>query len=109
MALPPARVLKTLSQMEAGDLFSVRADFPLGSFFPKDAKPWEWLPRIAEALQSLGGSSHLPKGIPPGCHISRTGLCASFGEVAGILRGGGTCVFWMRVWKFVRVLICGAR
>ncbi|MCC5840698.1 MAG: UDP-N-acetylglucosamine diphosphorylase [Opitutales bacterium] len=56
--------------MQAGDFFSVRSDFSLGSFFSGEAKPWEWLPRIAEALQSLGSSSELPKGIPPGCHLS---------------------------------------
>ena len=71
MALPPARVLKTLFTngswrfiLGGGRTFL----WVLSS--PRTQSRGNGSPRIAEALQSLGGSSHLPKGIPPGCHIS---------------------------------------
>lgn len=40
------------------------------SFFDEGARPWEWLPQIAEALRSLGAAPPHPANLPPGCHLS---------------------------------------
>lgn len=56
--------------MKARELFDWPESLPFGQFFDMDAHPWEWLPRIAEALAAFDFSnSALPPGLAPGVAI----------------------------------------
>jgi NDP-sugar pyrophosphorylase family protein len=55
--------------LKASDFFELPASLaPFRSFFRADAAPWEWLPRIAEALGGHKFESRAPKA-PAGVHI----------------------------------------
>ncbi len=59
------------SSVKASDFFTLPASLArFANFFPADAAPWEWLPRIAEALASLPTPEPLPATLPAGVHIS---------------------------------------
>lgn len=53
--------------MQAGELFDWPEALPFGAFFSLSAHPWEWLPQIAMALESIEASP-LPD-LPPGVDI----------------------------------------
>jgi NDP-sugar pyrophosphorylase family protein len=55
--------------MKASDFFSLPDSLAaFARHFPPHAAPWEWLPRIAEALAGLQAS--LPADLPPGVHVT---------------------------------------
>ena len=78
-----ARSIFFIIQMKAGELWSLPKHFPFRDFFDPDAKPWEWLPKIRQALGlfdfpyldrtevpvgfSISGDVYLGKGVklPP--------------------------------------------
>jgi len=52
--------------MQARDLFDWPESLPFAGFFNLNAHPWEWLPKIKEALQGLEGNTDerkLPGGV----------------------------------------------
>lgn len=55
--------------MRAGDLVDWPEGLPFAPWFPLDAEPWTWLPRIREALAGEAFSPSVPENIPPGLHI----------------------------------------
>lgn len=56
--------------MKASDFFSLPPSLVrFAPFFRPDVAPWEWLPRIAEALASVGEPSGLTP-LPPGIHVT---------------------------------------
>lgn len=56
--------------MKASELFDWPDSMPFGEFFDMDAHPWDWLPNIARAVESVvSGQSCLPSHIPGGVTI----------------------------------------
>jgi len=56
--------------MKASELFDWPESLPFSEFFDMDACPWEWLPRIREAVESVVSSrTCLPARIPQGVMI----------------------------------------
>ena len=52
--------------MQASDFFQLPESMPFAEFFSPDARPWEWLPKIKEALSGLKGNAsgkELPSGL----------------------------------------------
>ena len=52
--------------MLASDFFQLPESMPFAEFFSPDARPWEWLPKIKEALSGLKGNAsekELPSGV----------------------------------------------
>tara|TARA_B100001248_G_scaffold262723_1_gene261600 strand:+ start:7018 stop:7698 length:681 start_codon:yes stop_codon:yes gene_type:complete len=57
--------------MQACDLFELPSTLPFTDFFKADAAPWEWLPKINEALASFDFSNHQGHSeIPAGVHVT---------------------------------------
>jgi NDP-sugar pyrophosphorylase family protein len=57
--------------MKAQELFDWPADLPFAEYFDLDAHPWEWLPKIKEALASFDFDSAIGHDfIPAGVDIS---------------------------------------
>ncbi len=54
--------------MIASEFFNWPDSLPFRDFFPGDAAPWEWLPRIKEALAGLVGNTGI-RELPPGVHV----------------------------------------
>lgn len=55
--------------MKAGELWSLPKQFPFRDFFDPDAAPWEWLPKIKEALADTIFPVQEPRDVPPGLSI----------------------------------------
>ncbi len=55
--------------MIAGELWSLPKHFPFRDFFDPDAAPWEWLPKIKEALADTIFPSQEAWDVPPGLTI----------------------------------------
>ena len=56
--------------MKAGELWSLPEQFPFRDFFDPDAAPWEWLPKIKEALADTIFPAQEPRDVPPGLSIT---------------------------------------
>lgn len=54
--------------MQASDFFQLPESMPFAEFFSPDARPWEWLPKIKEALSGLKGNA-FGKKLPSGLRI----------------------------------------
>ena len=54
--------------MQASDFFQLPESMPFAEFFSPDARPWEWLPKIKEALSGLKGNA-FGKELPSGLRI----------------------------------------
>lgn len=52
----------------AADFFTLPESIPFQDSFSPEARPWEWLPRIREALSGLVGNTS-NRDLPPGVHI----------------------------------------
>ena len=56
--------------MKARELFDWPESLPFGAYFDLEAHPWEWLPKIAEALAGFDFSSATrPESVPAGVSI----------------------------------------
>lgn len=56
--------------MKARELFDWPEGLPFADSFDPEAHPWEWLPRIREALAALTGNTEEHRDLPPGVSIS---------------------------------------
>lgn len=54
--------------MIAADFFELPESMPFQDFFRPEARPWEWLPKIKEALSGLVGNTAI-RELPAGVHI----------------------------------------
>ena len=56
--------------MKASALFAFPESLPFADFFSPDLAPWQWVPRIAEALEAYDFSDPgQAANVPPGLHI----------------------------------------
>lgn len=55
--------------MIASDLFEMPSTFPFRELFPGDVAPWDWLPRIRQALEDFDFQDTHPKKIPAGVEL----------------------------------------
>jgi len=54
--------------VKASEFFTLPASLEsFAQFFPAEARPWEWVARIAEALKAI--QAQIPKSLPSGIHI----------------------------------------
>ena len=56
--------------MKAGDLWKFPENLPFRDFFEKEAAPWEWLPKVREALTEFIFPSGQGLSIPPGLIVT---------------------------------------
>lgn len=56
--------------MRALDLFTLSDTFPFRECFPAQSGPWEWLPKIKEALELFDFADVPNPDVPPGVHIT---------------------------------------
>jgi len=56
--------------MKAGELWSLPKHFPFRDFFDPDAKPWEWLPQIKQALGVFDFPEQDRSEVPSGLSIT---------------------------------------
>ena len=82
--------------MRASELFDFPASLPFASFFAPEATPWEWLPKIREALASAELGDY-PGEIPAGFRIEGpvfihpSVVLPPFGSITGPVYIGEGC------------------
>lgn len=83
--------------LKASDLYSIPADFAFRDFFSLESYPWEWLPKIKEALANFSEWNGQKLETPPSLYIGKEVyigkgvLLPAFGSIEGPAYIGDGC------------------